>query len=109
MYAVLVTFQSTASADDVREPFTQYAQALQEVEGVVMKTWLQDGATIGGFHVFTSRDAAERYLNGDLFAQVNGNPAFSNFQYRHFSVFDDWSATTGTPTAPLARTPAAVR
>ncbi len=65
--------------------------------GLVAKTWLRDGATLGGFHVFASRQAADDYLGGALVAGLTGNRAFSDFQIRHYDVLEDLSRITGSP------------
>ena len=96
MHAVLITFQSTVELDSLAGPFTDYAHALTTVPGLVTKTWLQDGATLGGFHLFTGRAAAETYLNGTMAAGITANPAFGEFRIQHFSVLEELSRITGT-------------
>ena len=103
MHAVLITFTSSASLDDLKASFTDYANALREMQGLILKTWIQDGSTVGGFHVFASRQDAEAYLNSELAAGLTSNPAFSDFQIRHFAVLEELSAITGSPQAVLAR------
>ena len=103
MHAVLITFTSSASLDDLKAPFTDYANALREMQGLILKTWIRDGSTLGGFHVFASRQDAEAYLNSELAAGLTSNPAFSDFQIRHFAVLEELSAMTGSPQAVLAR------
>ena len=61
MHAVLITFDSTANLDDLTGPFAEYARVLSVVPGLIAKTWLREGATLGGFHLFADRQAAERY------------------------------------------------
>jgi len=102
MHTVLITFTSSASVDDLKGPFTDIANALRGVSGLVAKTWIQDGSTLGGFYIFTSRQAAENYLNSQMVADLTSNPAFSNFQIRHFDVLDELSAITGSPQAARA-------
>ena len=97
MHAVLITFQSTAEFDSLVGPFTDYAHALATVPGLVTKTWLRDGATLGGFHLFTGRAAAESYLNGTMVAGITANPAFGEFRIQHFSVLEGLSQITGIP------------
>jgi hypothetical protein len=97
MHAVLITFKSSASLDDLKAPFTDYANALRGVTGLVAKTWIRDGSTLGGFHIFTSRQDAENYLSSRMVAGLTANPAFSDFQIRHFDVLDELSAMTGSP------------
>lgn len=97
MHAVLITFESTAELDDLKGPFTDYANALHGIAGLVCKTWIRDGSTLGGFHIFASREAAYAYLGSDLAAGLIANEAFSEFQIRHFDVLDEFSAITGSP------------
>ena len=102
MHAVLITFTSSASLDDLKGPFTDYANALRGVTGLVAKTWIQEGSTVGGFHIFASREAADNYVNSEMAAGLRSNPAFSDFQIRHFNVLDELSAITGSPQAARA-------
>ncbi len=101
MHAVLVTFQSAASTDQLAGPFREYAEALCSVPGLVSKTWINDGDTFGGFHVFESRAEAETYLGGEMVAGLTSNPAFTNFSIEHFDVLDELSQITGTPQRAL--------
>lgn len=102
MHAVLITFTSAAELADLAGPFTEYAGALRGVDGLVAKTWINDGDTVGGFHVFTSRDAAEAYLASDMVDGLTSNPLFHGFEVRHYVVLDDLSRITGSPQAALA-------
>jgi hypothetical protein len=97
MHALLVTFESSADPADLQQPFTEYADALTQREGLVMKTWICQGEVLGGFHLFVDRDAADRYLVEMLEPLVADTPAFTNFQAHHFDVLEDWSAKNGTP------------
>jgi len=103
MHAVLITFTSSASLDDLKGPFTDYANALREMQGLIVKTWIRDGSTVGGFHVFASRKDAEGYLNSELAASLTSNPTFSDWQIRHFDVLEELSAVTGSPQTVLAQ------
>jgi len=102
MHSVLITFSSSASLDDLKAPFTDYANALRGVNGLVAKTWIRDGSTLGGFHIFASRQAAEDYLGSQMVADLTSSPAFSDFQIRHFDVLEELSAITGSPQTVLA-------
>jgi hypothetical protein len=97
MHAVLINFTSTASRGDLHEPFERYAHALTAVPGLVMKTWITDETTLGGFHIFDDRTHAEAYLSGELCATVLNNPAFTNFNVHHFDIIDDLSTITRSP------------
>ncbi len=102
MHAVLITFTSSAPLGALHAPFSDYAQALTTIPGLIMKTWINDGTTIGGFHIFETRDAADGYLGSDLIATVLDNPVFSEFAVRHFDTIDDFSAVNGSPTGARA-------
>jgi len=97
MHAVLITFATSASLNDLKGPFTEYAKALKGVDGLVAKTWIRGEATLGGFHIFTDRSKAEGYLNSEMVAGLTANPAFSDFQIQHFDVLDELSAINGSP------------
>jgi hypothetical protein len=101
MHAVLITFQSSADLNDLKGPFVDYANALRGMPGLVCKTWIKSGSTLGGFHIFTTREAAENYLASDLAAGLLAIEAFSDFDIRHFDIIDELSAMTGSPDQPL--------
>ena len=101
MHGVLITFESTAGMEDLKGPFTDYANALYGMAGLVCKTWIRDGSTLGGFHIFTSRTAADSYLGSDLAAGLIANEAFTEFQIRHFDVLGEFSSITGSPERTL--------
>jgi hypothetical protein len=103
MHAMLITFTSSASLDDLKAPFTDYANALRAIQGLIAKTWIRDGSTLGGFHVFATQRDADNYLNSEMVVGLTSNPAFSDFQIRHFDVLEELSAITGSPQAALAR------
>lgn len=106
MHAVLITFHSAAQLDDLREPFAQYAEALHNgaVAGLISKTWLADGATVGGFHIFRDRAAADGYLGGMFAEAIGANAAFSDIRIEHFDVIEELSAATnGIPVAVASR------
>lgn len=102
MHALLITFRSTIPLSDLDQPFREYADALCRVPGLIAKTWLKDGETLGGFHVFTSRAEADAYLGSEMVAGLTATEGFSGFSIEHFDVVDALSRITGTPTMTLA-------
>ena len=102
MHAVLITFTTEATPDELAGPFADYAHGLCSMDGLVSKTWIRDGDTVGGFHVFTSRTTADAYLESDMAAGLIANPAFNDFVVRHYDILDELSAITGSPRIPLA-------
>ena len=97
MHAVLITFRSSAPPATLTDTFARHAEAVQAVPGLVMKTWLHDGETLGGFHLFATREAAAEYLASDLVASLAAHPAFAACAVRHFAVLEELSRATGTP------------
>lgn len=95
MHAVFITFHSEASFDDLHEPFLDAAPAIRDVPGLISKTWVQDGATLGGFYLFTDRDAAQAYLDSEMIAETKAMPVFSDFNVQQFTVLEEHSAITG--------------
>ena len=102
MHAVLITFTSAAGLGDLEEPFRDYAVGLRSVPGLVTKTWIRSGDTLGGFHVFSSKGDAERYLASDMVAGLTSNDAFSGFEISHYDVLEEFSRITGTPSVAIA-------
>jgi len=96
MHALLITYTSLATPEEVREPYTQYAQALAsgQAAGFISKTWLHNGDTHGGFHLFRDRETADRYLAEMFEPAVATNPAFSNLRVEHFQVNEELSRLT---------------
>ncbi len=97
MHAVLITFRLSAPPATLTDVFALHAEAMQAVPGLVMKTWLHDGETLGGFHLFATRETAEEYLASGLAAGLAAHPAFAARAVRHFAVLGELSHATGTP------------
>ena len=53
---------------------------------------LHNGASRGGFYLFTDEAAARAYTDGPVVASVLANPAFDDVQVRAFAVDTDLSA-----------------
>lgn len=100
MHGVLITFRCAASLDEVSEPFTEYAAALQRQPGLVSKAWIATDDGYGGFHVFADRAAADAYLGSDLAAGLMATDGFDDFRVTHYRVLDDLSAMTGVSAVP---------
>ena len=103
MHAVLITFRSEVSKEDLTGPFTEYANAVAKVDGLVSKTWIADGEVLGGFHIFESPHAANVYLGSEMVAGLTSNPAFSGFEISHYEVLEELSRITGSPSGALAK------
>ena len=102
MHGILITFHSAAPIDALEAPFTTYAEQLRSIPGLIVKVWIRDGETVGGFHVFADRAAADRYLGSEMVAGLTSNDAFTDFAIERYDVLEGLSLITGTPSAQLA-------
>ncbi len=104
MHAVLITFRSATPPSALAAPLAAHATLLRGMPGVIAQTWLHDGAILGGFSLFAGRRMAEGYLASELVGSLIANPAFSEFQIRHYGVLEDLRPATGTvPPASRSR------
>lgn len=105
MHAVLVTYENDTPADQLRNhpDNFEYAKALKKVPGLISKTWINDGKTLGGFHVFTDKASAEAFINGEMFqGAVVKDTSNRNVQVKHFAVFSELTAMSGGSTKTLS-------
>lgn len=102
MNGIFITFTTSIPLADLEAPFVEFANGLQEIDGLISKAWLQETDTkVGGFYLFTSEAAADAYLATPMVAGLQANPGFSDFEVRRFGVLAELSAMTGI-TAPAA-------
>ena len=96
MHALFITFRSAVAPAELREENARYAEALRDgaAPGLVGKTWLADGPSIGGFCLFEDRDVADRYLDGMFADAVTDNPAFSDVRVERYDVDEALSRMT---------------
>jgi hypothetical protein len=101
MYALLVTYTSAVPTVLLRDAQIAFAEQLVSTPGFVSKTWLHEGTTHGGFYLFDSREAAEAYVNGQLFASLGAAPVISDVTVRGYDVQSDLGVLTaaGRPVA----------
>jgi hypothetical protein len=96
MQALFITFRSTVAREELQENFTRAAEALRDgaAPGLVGKTWLADGSTLGGFHLFEDREDADRYLDGFFAEAIMANPIFSDVRIERYDVNEALSRIT---------------
>ena len=96
MHALVITFRSAVPPGELADDFARYAAALRDgaAPGLVGKTWLADGTTVGGFCLFTDRGVADRYLDGMFAEAVTANPAFSDVRVARYDVDEALSRIT---------------
>ena len=95
MHALLITFQSSIPTPQLAETFERYAKELRKQPGLITKVWIHDGDTIGGFHLFESKSAADAYQSSALAGGLRATDGFDDFDVRNFDVLEDLSAITG--------------
>jgi hypothetical protein len=96
MHALLITFRSAVAPEELKDDFTMAAEALRDgaSPGLVAKTWLADGSTVGSLCLFEDREAADRYLDGFFAEAIVANPVFSDIRVEHYSVNEALSRIT---------------
>ncbi len=96
MHALFITFRSAVAPEELTEDFARYAEALRDgaARGLVGKTWLADGPSVGGFCLFEDRGVADRYLDGMFAEAVTANPAFSDVRVERYDVDEALSRIT---------------
>ncbi len=96
MHALFITFRSAVAPEELKEDFAKYAEALRGggARGLIVKTWLVDGLTIGGFYLFEDRGDADRYLDGMFADAVTATPAFSDVRVERYDVDEAMSQIT---------------
>ena len=95
MYGLLITFEADAPLEDLAAPFVDYAEALNQMPGLLKKAWLHDGRTLGGFHLFASKADADGYMASPLAQGLMATDGFDNFEANGFEVLEELSAMTG--------------
>jgi hypothetical protein len=96
MHALFITFRSAVAPEALNGAFSAYAEALRDgaAPGLVSKTWLADGPTVGGIHLFEDRGVADRYLDGMFAEAIPANPAFSDVRIERYDVNEALSRIT---------------
>jgi len=107
MHAVLIRFKPTFAIESMKAQIAALATELCTVEGLVMKTWITQGPVVGGFHVFATREAADRFVDGPHIEGIMDDDRFTDIDVRHYDILDEPSAINGTPREPLAKKAAA--
>jgi hypothetical protein len=93
MHAVFMTFEFSGGSGELTNMFGGFADALSEARGLVTHTWMRDGSTIGGFHVFHTVQAAEQFLKSGRVRALAAHPRVSDFYVRLFSTLTSTGAT----------------
>jgi hypothetical protein len=97
MHAVFMTFEFSGGSGELTKAFSGFADILNEASGMVTNTWMRDGSTIGGFHVFRTTQAAEGFLKSGRVRALAANPSVSDFYVRLFSTLTNADATVADP------------
>jgi hypothetical protein len=96
MHALFITFRSAIAREELQGDFTRHAEAMRDgaVRGLVSKTWLSDGSTVGSVCLFEDRGVADRYLDGMFAEAVTANPVFSDVRVERYDVNEALSRIT---------------
>ena len=107
MYVQIVEFELRGMTAAEYEALCEKAvPAIAEVPGVVGKLFLADAHTSqrAGIYTFTDREAAEVYLQGDLFQNaIARNPAIANVRTRGAELLEGPTRALDATLAAAAR------
>lgn len=98
MLTMMVTFNLNGMSEQEFRSLCeeQLAAPMAATPGLVSKTWLADPAanTYGGFYVWESQDAIERFAGSELFRGFASDPRIVNIQSHVFGVLEKPSRMT---------------
>lgn len=100
MHALFVAYTlRDANPTQHAELCEQLAPAVAAVPGLLSKTWLANAETgrFGGFYLFASRAAFERYVASELFDTLASLESVCDVSASEFSVSDIPTALTRGP------------
>ena len=88
-----------APSEKAHQFFLDGAKKISEVNGLLWKIWIMNGAEQlgGGIYLFKDEASAQAYLNGPIVAAVKSMPGVSNFNAKIFDVIPDLTKITRGP------------
>lgn len=92
MHAVFMTFEYSGDSNALTKTLNAFADTLNEERGLVSNTWMRDGATIGGFHMFRTMQAADRFLKSGRMRALTANSRVSGVYVQIFSALTNVAA-----------------
>jgi len=83
--------------EEFKKITSSVAAKFLKIPGLHWKIWLmnEDRKEAGGVYLFESARDLEQFLNGNLFAALTTNPAFTNLQINTFDVAEATTIITG--------------
>lgn len=101
MHALFVNYRLRHAAPaEHAELRLQLAPALAAVAGLVSKTWLENrsSGSYGGFYVFESKAAFDRFVASELFEMTYRQPTVADLKTCDFAIDHASTALTRGPT-----------
>jgi len=98
MKVMVVTFRFEGpSADELAAVSEELAPQFAEIPGCLEKTWLldRDAGRCGGVYKFADDSSLQAYRTSELWAGVEANEAFSDFQIAEYEMMEAATAITG--------------
>ena len=97
MHAQVITFGLDGITEEqFEEARGADAPVFASLPGLLGKVWLRDPETntYGGLYLWADQEAYERYIKGEVFNAIKGDPNLKDVESRDFGVFEDLSALT---------------
>ena len=97
--ALVVNFHYEGTVQDLQDAVSPLAEDYAAIDGMRWKIWSVDAEKneFSAILFFDNADAIQAFADGDVAAQVMGNPSFSNFDVNVYNVMPAESAVTHGP------------
>ena len=103
MRILSVRFTSSKPYEDIEASWLAMAPQFNAVPGLLSKTWIRDGAQLGGIYTFRDQAAVDAYLAGPIVKALTSDPTLSDFRLEQYDVLEKLSAITHGVPAAVAR------
>ena len=97
MHAQVITFGlKDITEEQFKEAVSADVPVFAKMPELLGKVWLRDPETntYGGLYLWADQESYERYIKGEVFDAIKGNPHLKNVESRDFGVFEDLSSLT---------------
>jgi hypothetical protein len=97
MHGLLVRLSVEGDPAQYQDMYTNYANALNERDGFVMKTWIASESMVGGFYIFENQESAQSYIDEMLMPTAEKYDVFAVQDVQHFPILATFSEMNHTP------------
>ena len=94
-----INFKFKVTRQELEKAFLELAPTVADVEGLNWKVWLMNEAekSFCGVYLFEDEAKVKAYLEGEIVAGVNKNPALSDIEVKVFDILPEHTKITRGP------------